>query len=102
MQTGNATAIIYGMSIAIIVTLDHAGRLVVPKSVREEAGIVPGMPLRIMSREGRIEIEPVPREVRVVDRDGFRVAEPLVKGEPLTGRTVKRVREELRAGRRKR
>jgi AbrB family looped-hinge helix DNA binding protein len=82
--------------------LDRAGRLVVPKALRDRAGILPGMRLRIACREGRIEIEPVPREVRVVDRDGFRVAEPLAEEEPLTREAVKRVREEIRAERRRR
>jgi AbrB family looped-hinge helix DNA binding protein len=82
-----------------IVTLDEDGRLIVPKRVREEAGILPGAPLRIFCRDGRIEIEPLAREVEAVDQEGFRVAEPLAGSEPLTRKAVKRVREELRGER---
>jgi len=56
------------------VTIDHAGRLVIPKAVREAAGIEPGMPLEIRFREGRIEIEPAPVRVRFEERDGVPVA----------------------------
>jgi len=28
-------------------TIDHAGRLVIPKDIRRESGIKPGMPLEI-------------------------------------------------------
>jgi AbrB family looped-hinge helix DNA binding protein len=38
--------------------MDKAGRLVLPKAIREEAGIEPGIPLRIAVRDGRVEIEP--------------------------------------------
>jgi AbrB family looped-hinge helix DNA binding protein len=44
-------------------TIDSAGRLVVPKEVRQQAQLEPGMPLEIRYREGCIEIEPAPLEV---------------------------------------
>lgn len=81
-------------------TMDASGRLVVPKSVREAAGFEPGTPLRIRYRDGRIEIEPAPREVRIVDRDGFRVAEPMERGGYLTSETVRSTRKSLRERRR--
>lgn len=84
------------------ITMDAAGRLVVPKAVREEAGLVPGVPLRIACRDGRVEIEPAPREIRVVDRHGFRVAEPVTSGQALTRRTVKRVTDDVRSRRKHR
>jgi len=46
---------------AIQTTIDSAGRLVLPKAVRDEAGILPGMTLRITVQEGKVEIEPIPR-----------------------------------------
>ena len=99
---GICYTIINGMDNTTIVTMDGAGRLVVPKAVREEAGILPGTPLRIACREGRIEIEPVPRNVRIVERGGFQVAEPLTKSDPLPRAVVKRTKEEIRTGRRRR
>lgn len=55
-------------------TIDTAGRLVVPKAVREAAGIRPGTPLEVRFRDGRIEIEPSPVEVRIEDEGGVSVA----------------------------
>jgi len=80
-------------------TIDAAGRLVVPKSIRQQAGIGPGDELAVSYRDGRIEIEPAPREVRIVDRGGFRIAEPAGAYQALTEPTVRRTREELREGR---
>ena len=82
--------------------MDAAGRLVVPKAVRDEAGLVPGMPLLIAFRDGRIEIEPAPLEVRLVERGGFTVAEPKGAYEPLRHETVQDVRRRLRAQRKRR
>jgi AbrB family looped-hinge helix DNA binding protein len=77
-------------------TIDSAGRLILPQEVRDEAGIVPGMDLRITVQGGRIEIEPAPREVRIVKKGPLRVAVPTQEGPPLTEATSERVRRELR------
>lgn len=90
------------MNTAMTTTMDSAGRIVLPKAVREQAGLVAGMPLRVTCRDGRVEIEPAPREIRIVDRGGFRVAEPLDSGPDLRHATVRRVRDDLRAGRKRR
>jgi len=84
------------MKNAVQTTIDSAGRLVLPKTVRDEAGILPGMPLRITVLEGRIEIEPVAREVRIVQRGPLRIAVPVEEGPPLAEETVQRVRREIR------
>jgi AbrB family looped-hinge helix DNA binding protein len=57
-------------------TIDHAGRLVVPKRIREEAGILPGSELTIRVADGRIEIEPAPLDVRLVKKGSLTVAVP--------------------------
>lgn len=77
-------------------TVDDSGRLVLPESIRDEAGISPGMTLEISVWDGRVEIEPAPREVRVVQRGPLWVAVPLESGEPLAQSTVERVRRNLR------
>jgi AbrB family looped-hinge helix DNA binding protein len=41
-------------------TIDQAGRLVIPKDIRREAGIKPGMPLEIRWEKGAIAITPHP------------------------------------------
>lgn len=84
------------MKNAIQATMDSAGRLVLPKAVREEAGILPGMNLRITAREGRIEIEPVPRHVQIVQKGPLRIAVPVEEGPALTEKTVEQVRQEMR------
>ena len=84
------------MKNAIQTTIDSAGRLVLPKTVRDEAGILPGMALRISVQDGRIEIEPVAREVRIVQRGPLRIAVPVEEGPLLTEETVDRVRREIR------
>jgi AbrB family looped-hinge helix DNA binding protein len=76
--------------------MDEAGRLVIPKPIRERAGLRPGVPLAISYREGRIEIEPAPRAVTLVRKGSFRVAVPVEVSDPLTEETVERVRRELR------
>jgi AbrB family looped-hinge helix DNA binding protein len=84
------------MKNAIQITIDSAGRLVLPKAVRDEAGILPGMTLQITVEEGKIGIEPVTREVRVVPRGPLRVAVPVEEGPSLTDATVEQVRREIR------
>lgn len=84
------------MSSAIISTIDAAGRLVLPKEIRDEAQIEPGMPLSISYHDGRIEIEPAPREVRIVRKGRVSVAVPLEPGEPLTAAIVQETIDSLR------
>ena len=38
-------------------TIDGAGRVVIPKPIREAAGLKPGASLKIDYRDGKIEIE---------------------------------------------
>ena len=83
-------------------SMDSAGRLVLPKPIRDEADLRPGEPLEIRFRDGRIEIEPAPREVRIKQRHGFRVAEPVGPFETLREKTVRKSRERVRARRKSR
>ena len=91
-----------GVPLALLWVLWLAGRLVVPKTLRDQAGIRPGMPLQISLRDGRIEIEPLPRPVRLIDRGGFRVAEPTGRAEPLTNEAVRHTRTSQRERRKPR
>jgi AbrB family looped-hinge helix DNA binding protein len=47
-------------------TIDAAGRLVVPKVLREQLGFVAGMELELEAVDGRLEVT-VPSRVRVED-----------------------------------
>jgi AbrB family looped-hinge helix DNA binding protein len=53
-------------------TIDDAGRLVVPKVLRDELRLAKGALLEVRLREGRIELEPVPTEMRL-ERRGRRL-----------------------------
>ncbi|MCK6480171.1 MAG: AbrB/MazE/SpoVT family DNA-binding domain-containing protein [Planctomycetes bacterium] len=81
---------------AMTVKMDRAGRVVLPKAVREEAGFVPGAPLRIRVRDGRVEIEAAPLRYRIVMHRGFKVAEALDPVPPLTAEEVRRLTRSLR------
>jgi AbrB family looped-hinge helix DNA binding protein len=78
-------------------TIDAAGRLVIPKEIRREAGLRPGMPVEVRWRSGRIEIEPLPLPVRLVRRGKLLVAVPEGGGRGvLAAETVERTRRMLR------
>ncbi|HEX2252706.1 MAG TPA: AbrB/MazE/SpoVT family DNA-binding domain-containing protein [Thermoanaerobaculia bacterium] len=79
------------------VALDRAGRVVIPKEIRERAGLEPGKPLRIALRDGRVEIEAAPVEMRIERRGLVSVAVPVEPTAELTNDDVTRVRDELRA-----
>ncbi len=77
-------------------SIDRAGRLVVPKEIREGAGLKPGEPLEVRLKEGRVEIEAVSREVRLVRKGGILVAIPVEPVEPLTQEMVNQTRDSIR------
>jgi AbrB family looped-hinge helix DNA binding protein len=76
-------------------TIDRAGRLVIPSEIRREAGIEPGTPVEVRCRDGVIEIEPKPLEVRLKRKGRWLVAEPTRKIPPLTAETVERTRRAI-------
>jgi AbrB family looped-hinge helix DNA binding protein len=55
-------------------TIDAAGRVVIPKPIREVAGLKPGSPLEIVYRDGKIEIEPKTAKIRLVRKGSVLVA----------------------------
>jgi AbrB family looped-hinge helix DNA binding protein len=57
-------------------TIEAAGRIVVPKPIRDEIGLVPGQPIELRAVDGGISIEIVPTEFSLVDRGRGLVAEP--------------------------
>ncbi len=81
--------------------MDPQGRVVLPKSVREEAGISPGTPLAVAVRDGRIEITAVYPDVRLVERDGWTVAERVEAGAPLPSAVVRKALRGVREGRKR-
>ncbi len=77
-------------------TIDAAGRLVIPKRVRQQAGLRPGMVLDVRWREGRIEIEPAPLPVELVQAGRLLVAVPRADVDVMTVETVEQTRDALR------
>jgi len=79
-------------------TIDGAGRMVIPKAVREAAGLRPGDPLDVRYRDGRIEIEPLAEQVRLVREGPFLVADA-PGASALTNDEVSDVLSEIRGAR---
>jgi AbrB family looped-hinge helix DNA binding protein len=78
-------------------TIDHAGRLVIPRDIRRESGIKPGMPLEVRWEKGAIAIIPPPLEVKLERKGRLLVAVPAKKKTPrLSADTVERTRKILR------
>ena len=78
-------------------TIDSAGRIVVPKVLRERLGLAGGRVIDIREREGRLEIEPAPTPMSLVKgRRGARVAVPSSKLPALTDEIVRETIERTR------
>ncbi len=85
----------YGIFNAMKTTIDAAGRLVIPREIRREAGLKPGTPLEVRWREGLIEIEPAPLPVKLTKRGRFLVAVPEREVPSLSRETVERTRRRM-------
>lgn len=57
-------------------TIDKAGRLVVPKAIREAAHLRPGTQVRFRVADGYVQIEPEPLKVTLKRRGSVVVAVP--------------------------
>lgn len=78
-------------------TIDAAGRVVIPKQLRQAAAFEPGQELEIIERDGRIEIEPVSARIELVERAGFLAAEvPGDDGPAMTSDDVRDLLERTR------
>ena len=75
-------------------TIDGAGRLVIPKGVRQAAGLRAGMSLEVRYRDGRIEIQPQPAKVEISVQGGVAVASAELP--QLTHEDVEEARARLR------
>ncbi|HLA76668.1 MAG TPA: AbrB/MazE/SpoVT family DNA-binding domain-containing protein, partial [Vicinamibacteria bacterium] len=54
--------------------IDSAGRIVIPKALRDRLGLGRGRAVEIRERDGRIEIEPASTPMSLVKRSGGPVA----------------------------
>lgn len=78
------------------ITIDAAGRIVIPKALRDELGFREGTPLTVTSDGVGVRIEPVREGGRLVERGGRLVVES------ASGRLISdaEIREAIDAGRR--
>ncbi len=80
------------------VTIDGAGRIVIPKVLREGLGFTPGHELELTAVDGVLEISVPPTPMHLERRNGALVAVP--DGGPLPPLTAEMVRETLERVRR--
>jgi AbrB family looped-hinge helix DNA binding protein len=76
--------------------IDSAGRVVIPKALREALGLRAGQPLEIAERDGRLEIVPAPTPMRLVDEGDGVVAVADIEMPVLTTEMVRDTLERTR------
>jgi AbrB family looped-hinge helix DNA binding protein len=77
-------------------TIDAAGRIVVPKALRQALGLKPGQPLEIRAGDGRLEIEIAPTPMQLRKRGKGVVAVPEADLPTLTAEVVRETLERIR------
>jgi AbrB family looped-hinge helix DNA binding protein len=77
-------------------TIDAAGRLVVPKPLRDRLHLRAGAAVEVDERDGVIEIRPVPAEVRIVAGEGGPTATATEPVPVLTDEVVRDTLERVR------
>jgi AbrB family looped-hinge helix DNA binding protein len=76
--------------------LDRAGRVIVPRKLREQLGLVTGTRLEIRACDGRLEIEAAPVSMRLERRGKGMVAVARQQLPTLGAKAVRTVLETLR------
>ena len=77
-------------------TIDRAGRLVVPKPLRDRLALGDGGEVEVVERDGVIEIRPAPADVELRDGEGGPVAHPVGDLPLLTDDDVRRAVDQQR------
>jgi AbrB family looped-hinge helix DNA binding protein len=75
----------------ITIPIDEAGRIVIPKAIREALRLHPGNHLRLLERDRRLILEPIEEEPVLVERDGLTLIGGRLEGPPVS---VRELREE--------
>lgn len=78
------------------ITIDSAGRIVIPKALREEAHLRAGSKLEISLRGGAIILEPAPLEVELEESQGIFIASPKANPGVLRAALVDRTLDAVR------
>lgn len=77
-------------------TIDGAGRIVVPKAIREVLGLYGGQEIELRATESGIEIEVPPTEMHLEEQDGLLVAVSQVALPRLTRDAVRETLDRVR------
>jgi len=77
-------------------SIDAAGRIVVPKSLRQQLLLVPGQVLEIRANDGPLVVEVAPTPMTLKKRGKGAVAVPETDLPPLTADLVRETLERLR------
>lgn len=85
-----------GSILGMKAVMDAAGRIVVPKALRQALGLRPGQPLEIRARDGRLEIESAPMAIRLRKRGKGVIAVPDAELPVLTAEQVRDTLERAR------
>lgn len=80
----------------MVTTIDSAGRIVVPKRLREELGFRPGQKLELNAIDGRLEVEHPVTPIRLEERNGQLVAVADREMPTLTADMVRDTLEQIR------
>lgn len=80
----------------MITTIDAAGRIVVPKRLRDELGFAPGQQLELSAVDGRLEIEHPTTPMRLEKRRGRLTAVADRELPELTSEFVRETLEQIR------
>lgn len=79
---------LYGIIAGMRTTIDAAGRVVIPKPLRQWAGLEAGVEIEVRAVGDVLELRPATRPVRLERRGDFVVAVPLEDGPTLHQREV--------------
>jgi AbrB family looped-hinge helix DNA binding protein len=90
-----SSAIFYGILYSMKTTIDVAGRVVVPKKIRDAVQLEAGSELEIRVENGVIQMEPVAAPVQFKKRGGFVVATRPGQAPTLTHEVVEATRERI-------
>jgi AbrB family looped-hinge helix DNA binding protein len=80
----------------MLTTIDAAGRIVIPKPLREELGFKAGQALELSAADGRLEVEHPTTPIRLERRDGQLVAVADREMPMLTAEMVRDTLEQIR------
>lgn len=80
----------------MLTTIDAAGRLVIPKAIRDRLGLRGNVQVEITERDGCIEVELAPTGVEMVREHSVLVGRPQQPLPPLTDDMVRETLDRVR------